>query len=119
MENKADNRTENKIGKVTVDFVDGGVKEVSGESIILISLTDEGDLVNVECLVEGGFSVDMIIGVIRSMQDIFKDKWTKAMACTRMVDIFGKMFADEEQHGEPNKEPTGEPAAEGGNHEDD
>lgn len=114
---------ENKIGKVTVDFGDGRVNEVSGESIIAIGLTQAGDHVEVECNVEGGFSANMLIAVIRSMRDTFKDEWTKAMAYTSMVNIFSKMLADEEQPEEqpeePTEEPTGEPAAEGGNHEDD
>lgn len=68
---------ENKIGKVTVDFGDGRVNEVSGESIIAIGLTNTSDHVKVECNVEGVFSANMLIAAIRSMRNIFKESGPK------------------------------------------
>lgn len=42
MENKAENRTENKIYKATLDFGGGREHEISGESIMVFGLTHAG-----------------------------------------------------------------------------
>lgn len=116
MENKVENKMENKIYKVTVDCGDGRVNEIEGDGIIAIALTQEDNGgTRVEVNIEGGHSVKTLVCAIKSMRKGFREIWDRANMIVideKIGEMLCKLLGDKEPTEAPDEEQTETPTEE-------
>lgn len=87
---------ENKIIKLTVEY-DGEVKQIEGEGIIAVALTQNKDNVEVTSCVLGVHGTNTIAAAIGALSKVFGERWTTANALVALEKLYGDAEQPEEQ----------------------